>query len=390
MDNIKISIIIPVYNVEQWLPECLDSCINQTLKEIEIICVNDCSPDNSGKILERYAARDNRVRIITHVVNKGLGAARNTGLAASHGEYIWFVDSDDYIALDACQFLYDTAKKNDVDILCFNMSNFIMSTDKEERKLHSIDRFTWINNSVIHPDRDALVLQGNMLISACIYIARRRYVSKFSFRENCFYEDTDYVPILFTCAESVLCIEYIAYYRRLRADSIMHTSLSQKKIEDKKAVVISLKKFIEIHKIPKEHFLYKFFSGFASYVAGLIYKNDILYELGIHENDKIVIYGAGSWGKNIYELLTSYNIEIPFFVDSSLEKQQTYVCDLPVKGLNALANYNGIVFIAVKKDCSGIAKMLESMGNLKLRIILLDDYIKLLEIKKQALLRSAE
>ena len=93
----KISIIIPVYNVEKYLRECLDSCINQTLADIEIICVDDCSPDNSIKILEEYQAKDYRIKIFRHEKNKNLGAARNTGIQNAIGEYVWFVDSDDYI-----------------------------------------------------------------------------------------------------------------------------------------------------------------------------------------------------------------------------------------------------------------------------------------------------
>ncbi len=105
MNHPKISIIIPVYNVEKYLRECLDSCVNQTLEDIEIICVDDASPDNSIKILEEYQQKDSRIRIFRHEENKNLGTARNTGLTNATGEYVWFVDSDDYIDTKACQIL---------------------------------------------------------------------------------------------------------------------------------------------------------------------------------------------------------------------------------------------------------------------------------------------
>lgn len=114
---IKVSVIVPVYNVEDYLIECLTSIINQTLKEIEIICIDDCGTDNSINILKEYAKKDDRIRIISHKENKGLGPARNTGIKESKGEYISFIDSDDYISRDYLENLYNTIIKYDTDIV---------------------------------------------------------------------------------------------------------------------------------------------------------------------------------------------------------------------------------------------------------------------------------
>ena len=114
---IKISVIVPVYNVENYLRECLESIINQTLKDIEILCIDDCGNYNSSNILEEYAKKDNRIKIIRHKENKGLGPARNTGIKEAKGEYISFIDSDDYISKDFLYNLYNTAKKYDSDIV---------------------------------------------------------------------------------------------------------------------------------------------------------------------------------------------------------------------------------------------------------------------------------
>ena len=94
-----LSVVVPVYNVEAWLPRCLDSLCNQSFRDLEIICVNDGSTDGSAAILEAYAARDPRIRVI-HQENGGLSAARNSGLAACRAELVTTVDSDDYIATD--------------------------------------------------------------------------------------------------------------------------------------------------------------------------------------------------------------------------------------------------------------------------------------------------
>lgn len=110
----KISIIIPVYNVEKYLERCIYSILNQTMHDIEIILVDDGSPDNCPEMCDGYARMDNRVKVI-HKKNQGLGLARNSGLEVACGEYIAFVDSDDYIALDAFKEMYEYAKINYAD-----------------------------------------------------------------------------------------------------------------------------------------------------------------------------------------------------------------------------------------------------------------------------------
>ncbi len=111
----KVSVIIPVYNVEKYLKECLDSVVNQTLKDIEIICVDDGSTDNSGAILDEYASKDSRIKVV-HNENKGVGNARNTGLGLATGDYIYFLDSDDYIELNALEKLYNKSIELNLDI----------------------------------------------------------------------------------------------------------------------------------------------------------------------------------------------------------------------------------------------------------------------------------
>ncbi|DAA83489.1 MAG TPA: glycosyl transferase [Cyanobacteria bacterium UBA10660] len=118
---IDVSVIVPVYNTEKYLQKCLNSLTNQTLKNIEIICVNDGSTDNSLKILQDNAIKDERIKIINQE-NKKQGAARNAGMQIATGEYIGFVDSDDWIDFDFYEKLYTAAKKHNFDIaLCTNV-----------------------------------------------------------------------------------------------------------------------------------------------------------------------------------------------------------------------------------------------------------------------------
>lgn len=142
-DNILVSIIIPVYNSEKTIGKCLDSLVGQTYKDIEIICVNDCSQDNSLSVLEQYAAKDKRIVIINHGENKNAGGARNSGIRAAKGEYICFVDNDDWLRLDAIELLVKASDHASYDIVAPQWAiakadgstepqpNLVVGTDRE-------------------------------------------------------------------------------------------------------------------------------------------------------------------------------------------------------------------------------------------------------------------
>ena len=131
MNSIKISIIVPIYNVEKYLSRCIDSLLNQTLEDIEIILVDDGSPDNCPAICNEYALKDNRIKVI-HKKNEGLGYARNSGIDIATGEYIAFVDSDDYVALDMYEKLYIKLKDDDYDMVSSGFYNITTTTRKAE------------------------------------------------------------------------------------------------------------------------------------------------------------------------------------------------------------------------------------------------------------------
>ena len=131
--NGKVSIIIPVYNVEKYIRECLDSVINQTYRNLEIICVDDCGTDNSVKIAEEYAQKDKRIKIIHHDRNKGLAITRNTGVKNSNGEYIFFLDSDDYLNLDIIELMVRKQKETGADVVVSSFRNFVSEKIPNEK-----------------------------------------------------------------------------------------------------------------------------------------------------------------------------------------------------------------------------------------------------------------
>jgi glycosyltransferase involved in cell wall biosynthesis len=121
----QVSLIVPVYNVEAYLPQCLDSICAQTLADIEIICVNDGSPDNCGDILEAYAKKDARIRVF-HQENQGLFGARNTGLAQVTGQYVTFVDSDDWIEPETCEAAVSVMRTDpEIDMVCWEYRRLV-------------------------------------------------------------------------------------------------------------------------------------------------------------------------------------------------------------------------------------------------------------------------
>jgi glycosyltransferase involved in cell wall biosynthesis len=216
----KFSIIIPIYNVEDFLTECLDSCINQTFKDIEIICINDCSPDGSRKILEVYVQKDTRIKIITHRQNRGLGGSRNTGIENATGDYCWFVDSDDSIALDACEILHQITKNINADVIRFNAITYKYDITNGEKKYDDSKKIlnAWsYDNLFTEKDYKKLGLSGT---AAWSYISRTSLLKIIRFRENCIHEDVDFTPFFLSRAKSIYCINYFLYFYRQRQGSL--------------------------------------------------------------------------------------------------------------------------------------------------------------------------
>jgi len=163
MQNIKVSIIVPVYNVADYLRRCLDSCVNQTLQEIEVIVVNDCSPDpRDSEIMREYEKTfSNKIRCIWHKENLKQGAARNTGIRSAHGEFIYCVDSDDYIDLKSCEKMYNAAIAENADMAMCDMNrlenNIVIKNWRSNGKFNTADLFERMKDLKIHSPCNAII-----------------------------------------------------------------------------------------------------------------------------------------------------------------------------------------------------------------------------------------
>ena len=165
----KVSILVPCYNVGKYLPQCLDSIVNQTLKDIEIIVINDGSTDSTLDIIKQYAKNDKRIKIIDKE-NEGYGKSMNRGLDAATGEYVGIVESDDWVEPDAFEYLYKAAKKNKADMVKAEFVFFDNDTNRETQNW-PIDLADDLKEKVFCPaeQNPEIIWTGHPSIWTCLY-----------------------------------------------------------------------------------------------------------------------------------------------------------------------------------------------------------------------------
>ena len=222
MSMIKVSVIVPVYNVEDYIEECLDSLVEQTLSELEIILIDDGSTDRSGDICDRYVQQYENVRVV-HKSNEGLGNARNVGFTESKGKYVYFIDSDDLLDKDALRVLYEEAEKDSLDIILFSAECF--SDDPEvEFNAAQYKRTAFLND--VKSGRDmffCLYGVGEYYPSIPLRFYKRTFLEckGYSFPEGIIHEDEAYGCLSLIEAGKVKCLATPFYKRRYRKGSIM-------------------------------------------------------------------------------------------------------------------------------------------------------------------------
>ena len=219
----KISIIVPVYKVEPYIHKCVDSILNQTFKDFELILVDDGSPDNCGKICDEYAQKDNRVKVI-HKENGGLSSARNAGLDISIGKYIGFVDSDDYIEKDMYEILYNICEENKCDIV--SCSSIIYFPEK-----------TVINGGhglIIHNNEEAMrvMLEGELYDEVVwVKLFKKSVIGDIRFPVGKIYEDTAFTYKVINNSKKVATIGEPKYNYIKHENSIMSNAIQDIRID---------------------------------------------------------------------------------------------------------------------------------------------------------------
>lgn len=218
MNEIKVSIIIPVYNVAQYLRRCLDSCIHQTMQEIEIIVINDCSPDpQDTEIMREYGARyPHKFQCIWHRENKKLGAARNTGIRAAKGEFVYFLDSDDYIEPTLCQKMYDAIVATDADMS-------VCDCDRIEKHIVTAH---WCSNGDFLSNDLKIRMKSLRLHAAWLIMIKKNVILK----NNLYFPDAlgfEDIQCLFwyLAAGKIVRVKEVLYHYVVRSDSIIQNHM---------------------------------------------------------------------------------------------------------------------------------------------------------------------
>lgn len=236
--NDKISVIVPVYNVEKYIKQCLESILNQTYKNLEIIIVDDGTKDSSGKICDEISKSDSRIKII-HQKNQGLSGARNTGLKNTTGEYITFVDSDDYIGNKMFEKMLSTLKTNNANIVecgtiyCDEEGKYIKENTKNKIEIYEKDI-----------QIKELIFSGNITTMSCGKLYKKDLFKNFEFPIGKYHEDTFTTYKLLHNSQKIIILNQGFYYYRQVYGSIMNSNFNIKHLDSIEAV-LERSKFIE-------------------------------------------------------------------------------------------------------------------------------------------------
>lgn len=254
---ILVSIIVPVYNVEKYLERCIDSLVNQTLKDIEIILVDDGSTDSSGRICDEYAKKDKRIKVI-HKENGGLSQARNFGLDIANGRYLQFVDGDDFIHKQMVEILYDTIINNNADISICDFDKVYENTKIKYKKLD----YNTINVKIYNNIESLNQLYSKDVIKFVIAwnkLYKKELFTNLRYRDGKIHEDEFIIHELLFKSKKVVYIPLKLYYYLQREDSIMKSTFGIKRLDGLDAYrerIEFFKKINERELVEKAVFIY--------------------------------------------------------------------------------------------------------------------------------------
>lgn len=241
-NSLDVSVIVPVYNVEKYIGKCIESIIKQTFHNFEVIIIDDESPDNSIDIVKKMTKKDDRFKIISQK-NRGLGGARNTGIDNAKGEYLFFLDSDDYIEEDTLEMLVNYMKSKDVDIVVFDYCKV-----KEDGEVISSPKF---GEGVLSRDdayRKILSLKTSPQAWNKLYKKKLFIENNIYYPEKFLHEDIPVTHKLFWKSENIGYIGKSFYYWVERGDSITQ-KITYKHINDVTKTLLAKKEFLHTHNI---------------------------------------------------------------------------------------------------------------------------------------------
>lgn len=232
---VDISVAVPVYNVEDYVAECIESVLANKNVEVEILCINDGSTDSSLKVVEELAAKHDCIKVVSQE-NSGLSATRNRAIRMAAGKYLYFLDSDDKISEDALKKLFDCMEKDNLDVLYFSGKSFYETEELAEE--HKNYDTIYLRTGDYDSSCSGLKLmarlreQGDYAVSACVQIMRREFLLEHNifFYEGIIHEDNLFTFQVLVNAQRANCVNDVYFYRRVRESSIMTTEVTHRNL----------------------------------------------------------------------------------------------------------------------------------------------------------------
>lgn len=274
----KVSVIIPVYNVEKYIAQSLESVINQTYKDIEILCIDDCGNDNSMQIVENFAKKDSRIKIIHHNKNMGLGIARNTGVKHAKGKYIACVDSDDWIDVTMFEKCCNILEETNLDSVWVKVNTYIEEEDRYTTDNYYKGLFEQKGGYIdITPDNI-----NTFPVNAWNKVYKTDFIrqNNINWSEGLLYEDLEFYYKFYTKSHKTFLIDEMLYFYRWRTSSIMNqTDRGNCRCEDIYDVSLNIYKYLE-----NENLLQKYEQSYLKIVE----RNILLYLYNPHYQTRVV------------------------------------------------------------------------------------------------------
>ena len=299
-----ISVIIPVYNTEDYLFACLNSILKQSYEYFEIICVDDASTDSSLKILEYFTKKDSRIKILKNDSNKGSGYSRNKALDVANGKYIFFLDSDDWIDAKTFEFLFNQCEKDDLDVIMFK--NIVFYEDKKDfghEYYYDMDYMNKFDGQVFNHWNLTPYEVFHLPVAPWNKLYKKSFLDKYAIRfpnENLIQQDNPFFFKVITLAERVGLSTNYLYVRRRRPDSVM-VSLGDERIFSRIYIAELLVKYFLSDEKLYEH-----------------YKKDLFHFVSGHLTDEAYKFINDELKQEMYDSI--HNLYIKFFDEYGLKE----------------------------------------------------------------------
>lgn len=396
---VKVTVIVPVYNSEMYIRECMDSLVNQSLTDIEIICIDDGSTDGSLSMLYEYQLRDGRVKVICNETNMGAAESRNRGLSEAAGKYIQFVDADDYLELNTLEDLYQAAEDRKADMCFLGMDPVVpgTGTDMVQAGIKGCYPEIYEGKALMK----VLTEKGEFFLYLCLVFYRNRFLkdNALRFRQITIGEGGDFILRALCMTQRVIVCDGKYYHYRINETSVTHSDNAKEELLFGQIIqYIDVLRYFSKQENAEEldcflADLYRKTAGgiqglsekaakkienrletsFEKHIFKMLQQKNDTYGIKfdeevlsrIQKKNYVVIYGAGYASKEIIEKLHLYGIRIVGFAVTQRKKEQTAVYGHYVYEIGELVSYrkSAVVLVAANKKYNReIRDTLENYG----------------------------